>query len=70
MAVYKRRRGSRNELGEPAHEQWRRPRCLKDPLSKYFLKLSANPQVPLLDSVLPLRSLLLTTQAAPGCVVR
>ena len=35
---------------------------LKDPLSKYFLKLSANPQVPLLDSVVPLKVALLYYQ--------
>ena len=36
--------------------------ALKDPLSKFFLKLSANPQVPLLDSVVPLKVALLYYQ--------
>ena len=35
---------------------------LKDPLSKFFLQLSANPQVPLLDSVVPLKVALLYYQ--------
>lgn len=35
---------------------------LKDPLSKYFLQLSANPQVPVLDSIVPLKVALLYYQ--------
>ena len=35
---------------------------LKDPLSQYFLKLSANPQVPLLDSVVPVKVAILYYQ--------
>ncbi len=35
---------------------------LKDPLSKYFLQLAANPQVPLLDSIVPLKVALLYYQ--------
>ena len=35
---------------------------LKDPLSKYFLKLAANPHIPLLDSVVPLKVALLYYQ--------
>ena len=35
---------------------------LKNPLSKFFLQLSANPQVPLLDSVVPLKVALLYYQ--------
>lgn len=35
---------------------------LKDPLSKFFLQLSANPQVPLLDSIVPLKVALLYYQ--------
>jgi raffinose/stachyose/melibiose transport system substrate-binding protein len=35
---------------------------LRDPLSKYFLQLSANPQVPVLDSIVPLKVALLYYQ--------
>lgn len=35
---------------------------LKDPFSKYFLQLAANPHVPLLDSVVPLKVALLYYQ--------
>ena len=36
--------------------------ALKNPLSKSFLKLSENPQVPLLDSIVPLKVALLYYQ--------
>jgi ABC-type glycerol-3-phosphate transport system substrate-binding protein len=35
---------------------------LTDPLTKYFLQVAANPQVPLLDSVVPLKVALLYYQ--------
>jgi ABC-type glycerol-3-phosphate transport system substrate-binding protein len=35
---------------------------IKDPLTKYFLKIAAHPQVPLLDSIVPLKVALLYYQ--------
>ena len=35
---------------------------IKDPLTKFFLKIAAHPQIPLLDSIVPLKVALLYYQ--------
>ena len=45
---------SRGRVGAPADEQGG-GRAAKDPFTRFFAKLSANPQVPLLDSVVPVK---------------
>jgi len=42
---------------------------IKDPLTKYFLKIAAHPQVPLLDSIVPLKVAPAVLPAAPGRVL-
>ena len=54
--------GSRDQGRRTARRTRPRAAGLKDPLSKFFLQLSANPQVPLLDSVVPLKVALLYYQ--------
>ena len=55
------RRGLARERRRAAHEQGR-GRGHQGSVAKFFLKLSANPQVPLLDSVVPLKVALLYYQ--------